>query len=54
MDNKDRAIYQEKARIIHENSYLIPDYRKRAMDDVGKLLIVAKEVSGEGQDDDTI
>ena len=39
-----QANYQERARIIAENSYLIPNRVKHQMDDFDKYLILAKEV----------
>jgi hypothetical protein len=39
-----QANYQERARIIAENSYLIPNRVKQSMDDFDKYLILAKDI----------
>jgi hypothetical protein len=45
------AGYQEKARIIAENSYLIPWYRKVSFCPKDKYLIVAEETGEEENGD---
>ena len=40
----DQASYQERARIISENCYLIPDDRQKAYADKYKYMLVAREV----------
>ena len=43
------ANYQEKARIIAENCYLIPGYRKRGNGTKNEYLITAREIT-EGEE----
>lgn len=42
-DNADNANYQERASLIAENHYLIPDYRKRQFCAKNQYLIVVEE-----------
>lgn len=39
------ANYQERARIISENGYLIPSWVKNKQDDFDKLVVIATEVA---------
>ncbi|CDW75557.1 wd-40 repeat protein [Stylonychia lemnae] len=43
-EKSKEANYQERARIISENGYLIPRYIKNSQDDFDKYIIVANEV----------
>lgn len=49
-DNAVQANYQERARIISENSYLIPARMKAKLDDFDKYLIIVREIQ---DDEDT-
>jgi len=51
-ENLKAAAYQEKAGMIAENSFLIPQYRKDAFCDTNKYLVVTRDVSGEVEKDD--
>jgi hypothetical protein len=42
-NNADNANYQERASLIAENHYLIPDYRKRQFCEKNQYLIVVQE-----------
>lgn len=43
-EKSKEANYQERARIISENGYLIPRYIKNKLDDFDKYLIIANEI----------
>lgn len=47
----DQAVYQEMASIIAENSYLIPDWRKKEYAIENKYLLIVNDL--ENIDDDT-
>lgn len=47
------ANYQERARIISENGYLIPKYIKDGLDDFDKFIIIATEVVDTRDDEKT-
>ena len=51
LENSGPASYQERARLIAENSYLIPERRKAMLEDLGKMIIVAMEVIEEDEED---
>lgn len=45
MEVQKQANYHERARMISENDFLIPNYRKRERDDEDNYIITAVEVS---------
>ena len=51
-ENKDNASYQERARMISENAYLIPWYRKYIFCPESQYLIMAEEVKLEESEAD--
>jgi hypothetical protein len=44
------ANYQERARIIADNGYLIPSYVKKNLDDYDKYLLIGREIAEGGEE----
>jgi hypothetical protein len=42
-DNAENANYQERASLISENHYLIPEYRKKLFCPDGQYLVIVQE-----------